>query len=283
MSNRCLSPLGLIILGLLLLANGQTRADVPVTSNESVTSKEAPAPGPAQLRLWLEAMVQAPVVEFFGPNFPRSEALRMLLTVQRGDVLGPGRGWYDPSRHALDWKWLAARFDADGNGFITPAEFKGGGKFFQVLDRDRDGVISREDLDWSQNAAWVRSDALALRFFRAIDANGNGRISEKEWLAMFQKLAKDKDHVNAEDLRDAFVASDRRGGAKGSGAKGKRAFKENWLRCLVEGDLGSPFEGPRPGDIAPDFTLPTPDGKKRITLSDYRGKKPVVLIFGSFT
>jgi Ca2+-binding EF-hand superfamily protein len=254
------------------MAANQTHADVPVTS------KEAPSPGPAQIRLWLEAMVQAPVVDLFGPTFPRSEALRMLLTVQRGEVLGPGRGWYDPSRRALDWEWLAARFDANRDGFIAREELKGAAKFFDVLDRDRDGVISREDLDWSQTSAWVRSDALSLRFFRAIDANGNGRITEEEWLAMFKKLAKERNHFNAEDMRDAFVASDRRGGAKG-----KRAFKENWLRCLVEGDLGSPFEGPRPGQVAPDFTLPTADGKKQITLSDYRGKKPVVLIFGSFT
>lgn len=37
------------------------------------------------------------------------------------------------------------------------------------------------------------------------------------------------------------------------------------------------------GDVAPDFTLITKDGKSKTTLSDYRGKKPVVLIFGSYT
>ena len=37
------------------------------------------------------------------------------------------------------------------------------------------------------------------------------------------------------------------------------------------------------GDLAPDFTLKSPDGKKTITLSDYRGKKPVALVFGSYT
>jgi len=37
------------------------------------------------------------------------------------------------------------------------------------------------------------------------------------------------------------------------------------------------------GDAAPDFTLPDPTGKKTITLSSYQGKKPVVLIFGSYT
>lgn len=37
------------------------------------------------------------------------------------------------------------------------------------------------------------------------------------------------------------------------------------------------------GDLAPDFTLPDPAGKNAITLSSFRGKKPVVLIFGSYT
>ena len=37
------------------------------------------------------------------------------------------------------------------------------------------------------------------------------------------------------------------------------------------------------GDPAPDFTLLDPQGKRKVTLSDFRGKKPVVLIFGSYT
>ena len=39
----------------------------------------------------------------------------------------------------------------------------------------------------------------------------------------------------------------------------------------------------RVGDEAPDFTLPTPDGKSQITLSKLRERQPVVLVFGSFT
>ena len=34
---------------------------------------------------------------------------------------------------------------------------------------------------------------------------------------------------------------------------------------------------------APDFTLYDIEGKDSVTLSDFRGKKPVVLVFGSFT
>jgi thiol-disulfide isomerase/thioredoxin len=39
----------------------------------------------------------------------------------------------------------------------------------------------------------------------------------------------------------------------------------------------------RTGDVAPDFTLQSPDGKHSTKLSDFRSKKPVVLIFGSYT
>jgi len=40
---------------------------------------------------------------------------------------------------------------------------------------------------------------------------------------------------------------------------------------------------PRAGDLAPDFTLKDIQGKDSITLSDFRGQKPVALVFGSFT
>jgi peroxiredoxin len=55
------------------------------------------------------------------------------------------------------------------------------------------------------------------------------------------------------------------------------------LAGLFNGELGSYFEGPNLGDRAPGFTLKTHDGKRTISLSDCRGKKPVVLVFGSFT
>jgi hypothetical protein len=37
------------------------------------------------------------------------------------------------------------------------------------------------------------------------------------------------------------------------------------------------------GDQSPDFTLPLLDHSGSITLSSFRGQKPVVLIFGSYT
>jgi hypothetical protein len=40
---------------------------------------------------------------------------------------------------------------------------------------------------------------------------------------------------------------------------------------------------PRAGDVAPDFELRDLNGKKPVRLSSYRGKRPVALVFGSFT
>jgi len=39
----------------------------------------------------------------------------------------------------------------------------------------------------------------------------------------------------------------------------------------------------RAGDAAPDFQLSTLDHKNEVQLSAFRGKQPVVLVFGSYT
>ena len=40
---------------------------------------------------------------------------------------------------------------------------------------------------------------------------------------------------------------------------------------------------PRVGEIAPDFSLRDANGQNPVSLSDFRQKKPVALVFGSFT
>jgi hypothetical protein len=52
-------------------------------------------------------------------------------------------------------------------------------------------------------------------------------------------------------------------------------FKRMWLSAR-NGNLNI-------GDEAPDFSLETYDRKSRVQLSAFRGKKPVVLVFGSYT
>lgn len=43
------------------------------------------------------------------------------------------------------------------------------------------------------------------------------------------------------------------------------------------------INAPKPGQMAPDFELTELDGETTIRLSDYRGQKPVALVFGSHT
>ena len=52
-------------------------------------------------------------------------------------------------------------------------------------------------------------------------------------------------------------------------------FEPLWIRARA-GSL-------RLGDVAPDFALESSDRKLRVHLSSFRGKKPVVLVFGSYT
>ena len=40
---------------------------------------------------------------------------------------------------------------------------------------------------------------------------------------------------------------------------------------------------PKRGDLAPDFELRDTKDEKNLRLSDFQGKKPVALIFGSYT
>lgn len=247
----------------------------PVSAAPPVTSPHAPAPGPAQARLWLEAILQAPWVQAGLVSGPRSDAVRMLLAVQNELRLGPGVGWYDPSQRRHDWAWLAARFPVDAEGRIVRSRFPATFTAFDRLDRNRDGALTAADLDWSEHSDWVRLDAQALRLLRAIDSDGNGQVAEEEWLAFYKKLASARGHLSTAELHEALAGGDR--------GRGRKVSTDVWLRCLLAGDLGSPFSGPGVGQEAPDFTLPTHDGTRQVTLSEFRGKKPVVLVFGSFT
>ena len=39
----------------------------------------------------------------------------------------------------------------------------------------------------------------------------------------------------------------------------------------------------KPGHAAPEFDLPILDSQQRVRLSSFRGERPVVLVFGSYT
>lgn len=52
-------------------------------------------------------------------------------------------------------------------------------------------------------------------------------------------------------------------------------------KMASQGELNR--KAPRAGALAPNFTLTDSSGSETVTLSDFRGQKPVALVFGSFT
>ena len=55
------------------------------------------------------------------------------------------------------------------------------------------------------------------------------------------------------------------------------------LRQAMEAVVQRDEMGPHVGDIPPDFDLKRMGSEERVRLSSFKGKKPVALIFGSYT
>ena len=60
-------------------------------------------------------------------------------------------------------------------------------------------------------------------------------------------------------------------------------FNLGFRKSLMSGQKALDAKAPRAGDMAPDFTLYDAEGVDSVTLSEFRGVKPVGLVFGSFT
>jgi hypothetical protein len=226
---------------------------------------------------------------FIGRNWlrfhgePVPEFVEMLSAVLAGSQMGPGEGWFHGSESRYDWKWLVSFCDTKPSGAITRERFKGSSALFAALDRNHDGELTAGDFDWSDRSLYAMQGMPSGFWFRGLDTNSNGKVSKEEWDAFFTKIARGKDFLTPEDLREAFpVAPPPR--PKPTGPPKREGPSVLTLTLgLLSGELGSPFEGPHVGDMAPDFALRTYDGKRMVRLADFRGKKPVVLVFGSFT
>lgn len=174
------------------------------------------------------------------------------------------------------WTWLAERFDKDGDGAVSQAELPAAEGAFERLDRDWDGALTRRDFDWSAGGELCQQKETAFALFKAIDTTSNGRITPEEWQAMFAEVAGEKGYLDDEDL-ERFMYLPRvlktRGEERFLASREGRQFDRSQLESAA----------PKPGEMAPDFELRSPDGKSAVRLSSFRGGKPVVLVFGCYT
>ncbi|MEX0641542.1 MAG: hypothetical protein WD468_02515 [Pirellulales bacterium] len=205
------------------------------------------------------------------------ESVRMLAAILRGSKMGPGEGWFEASETRYTWKWLAGHSGVDpAKGGIGRANFSGPDASFSRLDRNKDGTITPDDLDWSDRNPYVQSSKMAARVFKKLNAQADDGLTKDELLKFFEKAARGKVSLSADDFRDALLAGDV---AKPSEMPSTAVL----VRGFFAGDLGSMHEGPKLNEAAPEFRLQAVEGSQTVQLSKLVGSKPVMLVFGSFT
>src|SRR6202035_503259 len=90
------------------------------------------------------------------------EAVRMLLAILRGPRIGATDGWFGPAETRYTWNWLAKVHGVDSeNRSNTRKMFRGTDAQFARLDRDKDGRITADDLDWSDKSAYMQQSNFA--------------------------------------------------------------------------------------------------------------------------
>jgi AhpC/TSA family/EF hand len=137
-----------------------------------------------------------------------------------------------------------------------PGERPGSPKVTSALerfDKNKDGSLDRSEVP----------DGMARRF-KQTDLDGDGKLSARE----LERAAggPGRRRPGGPATRPATRPGDRPGEVITPAAAGER--HPDTLKA---------------GDPAPDFTLPDTTGTKEVTLSGFRGKRPVVLIFASYT
>ena len=203
----------------------------------------------------------------------------MAVSILKGEAMDTRKGWWRPARQRYGWEWLRSRFDSNADGRIQRSELPEAERYFDRVDDNLDGVISAADFDGQRDG---QSEGRARSFFRTLDSDSNGRVSRGELSKFFDRADREQlGFLTPEDLEVALSEPD----PSRAKERGKNEDPSRWqmLSRLLSGQLGSLRGGPALGELAPDFTLKTRDGKTSITLSSSRRKKPVVLIFGSFT
>ena len=99
------------------------------------------------------------------------------------------------------------------------------------------------------------ANMMSRMLMRLMDLNKDGWISLEEHSKFFMGADADKNgYITQEEIK-------------------------NYSQSRIEQESG----GPDVGQEAPDFALRTLEGDRTVKLSDFRGKKPVVLVFGSYT
>jgi len=150
-----------------------------------------------------------------------------------------------------------ALYDTDNDGQLTEAEFT-------CAYEDRMTALPDDD---SRMVKMYMEDVRPWEVLvEELDSDKNATLAAGEFDAFMDR--------HAQDGMITFVSRESREGGRQSTRRGSAAGREQADR---------PVDGAAEGSPAPDFTLSSPDGEQTVTLSSFKGSKPVALVFGSYT
>jgi len=156
--------------------------------------------------------------------------LLLFAGCQAADDAEPALGAAAPmDMQGLDttWEYLVIKYDADGDGRVSAAEYKREGGRFDRLDRDRDGALTPADFERGRGNMMLvmQSQRIIGRYFQddddnqvlaivelertaiAYDANGDGVITQVEFVAVAEArqvpLAGDDSEIVRRVMEDA--------------------------------------------------------------------------------
>jgi hypothetical protein len=208
------------------------------------------------------------------------------------------------------WELVQGEHDGNRDGKVSRQEYDRGAERFARLDRDGNGFLTEEDFTaqgrggrggrsgGAMQQGPLLARLLGLRgeiprgalatWFSKLDGNGDGLVVEAEFggrlparlgtLAIRAFDANDDGRLALVELQRGFDAADADRDGKLAGPELRPGAASGTSRAA-----GAGTAAPLVGGIAPDFKLKLQDGKTTATLSAHRGKRPVALIFGSYT
>src|SRR5262249_1114615 len=179
-SRRTALALAMLLLG--IASAGTATAQPPPDRKAGVATTSGTSPA-RSLAEYVGGAIQAKAdrlldhVQAAWPDPPEWAA--MLIDILKGSQLGPGEGWFKKAvaQPRCDWGRVGRRLARDRDSRVERAEFPGADADFARLDRDRDGMLTGRDFDFSAHALTASP---GMMVFYMADRDGNGKVTHEE-------------------------------------------------------------------------------------------------------